>query len=158
MRNCQTGKYSAESQKILNEISTAKVCLLNAEKKAAYDQRLKVEMVYLNDSGEVVGLGHSEDAKLIDKSLSFRRVFDKNRSSDGWTSIPPSKSSTAGCNMHGVPVEGRGRESSSELQPSRMDLSGRIPRPLPERQQVRSSDGFTLSSLITIAGARGWDG
>ncbi len=76
MRNCQTGKYSAESQKILNEISTAKVCLLNAEKKAAYDQRLKVEMVYLNDSGEVVGLGHSEDAKLTDQALSFRRVFD----------------------------------------------------------------------------------
>ena len=32
-----TGAYSTESQQILNELATAKICLLNPEKKAKYD-------------------------------------------------------------------------------------------------------------------------
>ena len=43
VRTFQTGKYSELSQKILNELSAARVCLLNPEKKAAYDQRLRME-------------------------------------------------------------------------------------------------------------------
>ena len=40
VRTFQAGKHSAESQKLLNELATAKVGLLNAEKKAAYDAQL----------------------------------------------------------------------------------------------------------------------
>lgn len=36
----QAGKYSDLSQKLLNEIATAKVCLLNPARKAQYDQQL----------------------------------------------------------------------------------------------------------------------
>ncbi len=43
VRNFQTGKHSADSQKILNELSTAKRCLLSQEKKAAYDETLRHE-------------------------------------------------------------------------------------------------------------------
>jgi hypothetical protein len=35
------GKYSALSQKLLNELAAAKLCLLNKEKKAAYDAQLR---------------------------------------------------------------------------------------------------------------------
>lgn len=45
VRTYQTGKYSALSQKVLNEIASAKVCLLNAEKKAAYDAQLQIELM-----------------------------------------------------------------------------------------------------------------
>ena len=39
LRTFQTGKHSKLSQKLLNEVAAAKVCLLNPEKKAAYDRR-----------------------------------------------------------------------------------------------------------------------
>jgi formylglycine-generating enzyme required for sulfatase activity len=41
LRTHQGGKHAAESQKLLNEVATAKVCLLNAAKKAAYDEVLR---------------------------------------------------------------------------------------------------------------------
>jgi outer membrane biosynthesis protein TonB len=41
IKTFQAGKHSQLSQRILNEIATAKVCLLNAEKKAAYDRWLR---------------------------------------------------------------------------------------------------------------------
>ncbi len=43
-KNFQAGEYSKLSQKILNEIAAAKVCLLNAEKKAAYDGSLRKQL------------------------------------------------------------------------------------------------------------------
>lgn len=39
VRAFQTGKHSALSQEILNEISAARICLLNVEKKAEYDRQ-----------------------------------------------------------------------------------------------------------------------
>ncbi|HVA50240.1 MAG TPA: family 16 glycoside hydrolase [Pirellulales bacterium] len=41
LRTFQTGQHSALSQKLLNELSAAKLCLLKAEKKAAYDAELR---------------------------------------------------------------------------------------------------------------------
>lgn len=42
VRAFQIGKHSDESQQILREISTARVCLLNADKKAEYDKQLRL--------------------------------------------------------------------------------------------------------------------
>ena len=41
VKTFQTGKNSEASQRILNELAAAKVCLLNPEKKADYDRRLR---------------------------------------------------------------------------------------------------------------------
>ncbi len=41
VRNFQTGPNAVHSQKILNELSRAYTCLLNARRKALYDQHLK---------------------------------------------------------------------------------------------------------------------
>ena len=41
IRTFQTGKRSKESQALLNEISAAQVCLLNPDKKKAYDNELR---------------------------------------------------------------------------------------------------------------------
>jgi hypothetical protein len=41
LRTYQTGKYSQLSQKLLNEVAAAKICLLSPSKKAAYDQALR---------------------------------------------------------------------------------------------------------------------
>jgi hypothetical protein len=40
VRSFQAGQHSALSQKILNQISMARVCLLDPKKKSAYDQQL----------------------------------------------------------------------------------------------------------------------
>src|SRR5574340_44181 len=44
VRSFQTGPHSAESQKLLNELAAAKVCLLSPAKKAEYDGRLRAAM------------------------------------------------------------------------------------------------------------------
>lgn len=41
LRQCATGQHIAESQKLLNEVAAARLCLLNAERKREYDQRLR---------------------------------------------------------------------------------------------------------------------
>jgi hypothetical protein len=41
LRAYQTGKHSEWSQRLLNEVAAAKVCLLNGAKKAAYDEELR---------------------------------------------------------------------------------------------------------------------
>ena len=37
------GRYASESQRLLNELARARVCLLNVERKADYDERLRRE-------------------------------------------------------------------------------------------------------------------
>ena len=44
IRTFQTGRYSAQSQKVLNELAAAKVCLLNPQKKVNYDQALEMHI------------------------------------------------------------------------------------------------------------------
>ena len=41
LRSFQTGRRASDSQRLLNEVAAARVCLLNAEKKAAYDAGLR---------------------------------------------------------------------------------------------------------------------
>ena len=44
LKGFQTGKYSLLSQEILNEISKARLCLLDARRKAAYDAELRTHL------------------------------------------------------------------------------------------------------------------
>ena len=41
VRSFQGGKHSAESQKLLNELAAARLCLLNPENRQAYDRELR---------------------------------------------------------------------------------------------------------------------
>ena len=44
VRSFQSGKHSTESQKLLNELASARLCLLAADKKAAYDRSLRAQL------------------------------------------------------------------------------------------------------------------
>ena len=44
VKTFQSGKHSAISQRILNEIASAKLCLLNPTKKSEYDRWLKSQL------------------------------------------------------------------------------------------------------------------
>ena len=41
LRTFQSAQHSPLSQRLLNEVATAKICLLNSAKKAAYDEQLR---------------------------------------------------------------------------------------------------------------------
>ena len=44
LRAAQIGRYSKESQKLLNQVASAKRCLLSPENKAAYDAELRSKL------------------------------------------------------------------------------------------------------------------
>ncbi len=44
IQGCATGPHTAASQKLLNELAAARVCLLNPAKKAAYDEALRAKL------------------------------------------------------------------------------------------------------------------
>ena len=50
VRSFQAGRHSALSQKILNQIAAARVCLLDAKKKAAYDAQLRRQLSPRSDA------------------------------------------------------------------------------------------------------------
>ena len=45
LRTFQIGSHSDLSQKLLNEVAAARICLFNVQKRAAYDQQLRQEMM-----------------------------------------------------------------------------------------------------------------
>lgn len=45
VKTYQSGQFAQISQRLLNELAAAQVCLLNAEKKRAYDERLRREQM-----------------------------------------------------------------------------------------------------------------
>ena len=53
VRSFQTGAHSADSQRLLNELSAARLCLLTPAKKAAYDEQLRRLLAALS-AGDVV--------------------------------------------------------------------------------------------------------
>jgi hypothetical protein len=65
LRTFQAGKHGALSQKILNEVAAAKICLLSPQKKAAYDQHLRETSPADDalDSGLVAALQQAEAGK-----------------------------------------------------------------------------------------------
>ena len=52
IKTFQTGKHSDHSQRLLNELAAAKVCLLNPAKKAEYDRRLEEIVEGREERGE----------------------------------------------------------------------------------------------------------
>ena len=51
VRSFHTGQHARLSQQVLNELSAARVCLLDAEKRAAYDQQLRATISPALQSG-----------------------------------------------------------------------------------------------------------
>ena len=49
LRTFQAGKHSELSQRLLNEVAAAKVCLLNPGKKAVYDEQLRQHAIPAED-------------------------------------------------------------------------------------------------------------
>src|ERR1017187_9296437 len=51
VRSFQAGQHSALSQKILNEIAAARICLLSPTNKAVYDKKLREQIASQGKNG-----------------------------------------------------------------------------------------------------------
>ena len=68
LRNYQTGQHADLSQRLLNEVATARVSLLNAGKKAAYDGQLRTKAAQeaaAAEEGRVGRLWHPVPAAVV---------------------------------------------------------------------------------------------
>lgn len=65
LRTFQAGPHSMLSQKLLNELAKAKLCLLNPEKKAAYDAELRSSMAASHPMQPVVAVTASPAGTVL---------------------------------------------------------------------------------------------
>jgi hypothetical protein len=77
-----TGEHAAWSQKLLNELSVARLCLLDPQKKAAYDARLRAALHPANGNGaDAVHASHSLGG-LSDLALHRKKTVAVGRTVD----------------------------------------------------------------------------
>ena len=74
VRTFQTGKHSAESQTLLNELAAARIELLNPQKKAAYDQQLRQQNI---PPPPPVVQGQERTPTIVTSSEPVRRGVNK---------------------------------------------------------------------------------
>lgn len=79
VRQCASGPYVKESQQVLNELSAARMCLLNPSKKQAYDAELKARLGGTLPPPPVRSSAAS-DGPLADFKLSDIRLAEPGRS------------------------------------------------------------------------------
>ncbi|KKK60805.1 hypothetical protein LCGC14_3020690, partial [marine sediment metagenome] len=65
LRTYQTGKHGSLSQKLLNEVAAARVCLLNPHKRAAYDERLRQQATVAEDAPATTTTEHAPRDLLV---------------------------------------------------------------------------------------------
>ncbi len=117
VRTFQSGKYSKASQKLLNEISTAKVCLLNATNKQAYDQKLKASLGESAAAAKPVVKSAARPAPLTAKPLPDRAAPAR-----GKANAPNTAADAAGAGgfVFNAPRPGAGRSRVSQRKSNMM--------------------------------------
>lgn len=77
LKTFATGQHSALSQKLLEQVSLARVCLMDAEKKQAYDQQLQATLAptrVSREPGSVLSCPHCAQPVACDDGLSGQLV------------------------------------------------------------------------------------
>jgi hypothetical protein len=150
IKNYQTGPPEAEelSQRILNELATARICLLTPEKKKAYDRSLQAELEKMRAEAMV-----SQTERLPGDDLS-----DQNRTSATTiTTEPtfrlPTKSTVPVIPAPVVPIQSRQKQApdpaAESLDTARASSAIAEP-PLPRRPQIRRTS-TEQSRIVPIA-------
>lgn len=70
LRTLQTGRHSALSQRLLNEVAAARLCLLKPEKKAAYDAELRKQLAAQSEESLDAGLMEALDQTTSKNAVS----------------------------------------------------------------------------------------
>lgn len=64
LQQCATGQHLRISQKLLNEVATARVCLLSPERKAGYDEMLRHAATRLSRPDELASAGKRSMSRI----------------------------------------------------------------------------------------------
>ncbi len=153
IKTYQTGPPEAEelSQRILNELAAARICLLNPGKKDAYDRGLRAELESKQAEAPV-----SQTQRLPGDDLS-----DQNGTSA--TAIPaeptfrlPTKSTVPVIPAPVVPIQPRPKQApdpAAEAPDTARASSAIAEPPLPRRPQIRrtANDNSEQSRIVPIA-------
>jgi hypothetical protein len=153
VRSFQSGKHSADSQRILNELAAAKICLLSPEKKTAYDTVLRSEVrptLRVTTPPPVIsGRDFVTPPPLVDLSLS---------SPPRTPIVPPPRTIAADVAIPSVPFYslGLGATGSANALGATGSASA-LPRPSAgnatqksDRRRIAFSVGFVLCVLAAI--------
>ncbi len=84
-----TGEHTAESQKLLNELAAARLCLLDKKKKPAYDLQLKINV---RQQARRTGGGRQEKPSRIPPLAGFKSTVplaDREQPPPVWQAQPP---------------------------------------------------------------------
>jgi len=71
VKTFQAGKYSEHSQRILNEIAVAKICLLNPARKVEYDRQLKERLPSHHVASKAAPSGAKESSATAEGSVEM---------------------------------------------------------------------------------------
>ena len=104
LRTFQAGRHGAESQRLLNEIAAARICLLNPLKKNAYDQRLRQDLQ--PNSGSAGGLADLLDLELAAAGETKRTSASVITSQDQGKTTQPKKSQPKPMLLIGIAAPG----------------------------------------------------
>ncbi len=77
VQGCATGPHTAASQKILNEIAAARLCLLNPAKKADYDAKLKARVAQPSASNPQPAAAGSSEALTATPTRRLHRALTR---------------------------------------------------------------------------------
>ena len=86
LRTFQTGKHSADSQRLLAEVAAARLCLLSDRRRAAYDERLLGEIERQESERRV-----AESSAAVRKSISETEIGAKTSSAGESVVVQPSE-------------------------------------------------------------------
>jgi hypothetical protein len=154
VKQCAGGEHAAESQKLLGEVAAARLCLLDAHKKAAYDLALRERMTAslpaplplpLRRPGVLLGAG----AVLV--SLLVLGMFLRTGSRQAGTprpdqaaGIPPLQASTPEVGALApepvVPVAAPSEPAPLPTPPAKEELAAELPKAAPVPVVVASTE------------------
>jgi hypothetical protein len=103
VRSFQTGPRDPLSQQILNELSTARICLLAPEKKTAYDRQLNIELTAKDTTAQPANSVVSTDAVPSQKLSPMTPLVPRQQA--GRPSFPESAVSPASTMQPAVAVQ-----------------------------------------------------
>ena len=103
VRTFQTGQFAPLSQRLLNELATARICLLKPEKKAVYDALLKKQLAAATDRTKAPAAGTaaqvsrpSADGPAAEALPDFAAMAAASKPTGKASSIATNRSTVAG--------------------------------------------------------------
>lgn len=160
IRRFQGGKHSLESQKVLNELAAAKICLLDAEKKANYDASLRAKPTPppIIRPGEaavpppIVVLSPSADASDFHFTTSPKIDFGDDSAAESGVSIPSMPLPLS--ELHGRSLGSSEEVPDYEVRVRGSRLSSRKKNAIPLASIV--STVFVFAAILIVLAAFWW--